>query len=433
MCTSCRVEAELCNYGDCARMGFRAGSIAYSRFSVLSDPPTLDSALLAKIRKHILSDVDGIKPGESACGWTGGRHLFDISFTPESILFGSGLLLGFRIDSVRVPPEIKKAYIAMAEESHLVVGKDGGSYLPRAARKEAREEALRRIDEEVANGRYRAPKHAAIWWDFATNTMLAPVSSDKDVEMLKTLVDDTFGVRIAPRASGTLAYDLLGERGLSGAFDDAHAEAFSAPPADIEGAVDQGQKMSRTRPEVPWANTAGESKDFLGNTFLFWLCWQAETNEGLFETEAGEIALIVDRMIDLECAWGLSGKTSVRGSGPLRRMETVQAFKGGKWPRKVGLMLHAFGQNFEFVLQGDRMEVSALKLPKPEEKPQSLRQAIEMRLDQFASFDRAFSSLFAMFVRDRFSPAWPTRRGQIDQWVTELGSMRKIVALAEMA
>ncbi len=414
-------------------MGFRAGSIAYRRFSVLSDPPTLESALLERIRKHILSDVDGIKPGESACGWTGGRHLFDISFSPDSILFGSGLLLGFRIDSVRVPPEIKKAYIAMAEESHLVVGKDGASFLPRSAKRDAREEALRRIDEEVANGRYRSPKHTAIWWDFATNTILAPVSSDKDINLLKKLMEETFDVRIAPRSSGTLAYDALGDRGLSSAFDDAQPEAFSLPPLDIEGAVDQGQRKSRTRPDVPWASSAGESKDFLGNTFLFWLCWQAEVKEGLLETEAGELAIVVDRCIDLECAWGLSGKTTVRGSGVLRRMETVQAIKGGKWPRKIGVMLHAFGQTFEFVLQGDRMEVSALKLPKPEEKPQSLRQAIEMRLDLLMSFDRAFSSLYTAFVRDRFSPAWPTRRGQIDQWVTELGSVRKSVSFVETA
>ena len=92
-------------------MPFRSGSISYRRFAVTGAVPNLqDEALVRSLRESVLGDLEPMKPGEIHVGFTGGRHLFDRSFAYEHIAFGSGMHLGARIDTVRVPPDIKKAY-----------------------------------------------------------------------------------------------------------------------------------------------------------------------------------------------------------------------------------------------------------------------------------------------------------------------------------
>lgn len=412
-------------------MPFRSGAITCRRFAVSGEAPDLlDPARYESLREHALGEFEPMKPGETHVGWTAGRHLFDRQFDYERVGFGSGVLLGFRCDSVRVPPEIKKAYVAMAEEARLTPSRDGlGAFLPRAAKKEAREDAMRRLEEEIAEGRYRRPKHVPVWWDFSRATLYAPVSSDVEVQALRRLAIDSLGVTLAPRSAGTLALDLLAAKGRTDDYDDLRAEALSSPPPEIELAREEGApRLSADRPELPW--TSQEPQDFLGNLFLLWLWWHCDVREGLVDTAEGEVAVVVDRALDLECAWGLSGRTSIRGDAPTRRAETARAVQLGKWPRKIGLMLSQFGRTWECALQGDRFEVSGLKLPKPEDKPQSLRAAIEERLDSFATFDAALMALYAAFVAERCSPAWATRRAEMRAWVGELGAARRSVSVA---
>ena len=414
-------------------MPFRSGAITYRRFAVTGErPDMLKQELFASLRDSALGELEPIKPGETHVGFTAGRHLFDRSFDYERIGFGSGLLLGYRVDSVRVPPEIKKAYIAMAEDARLQPSKDGlGSYLPRTAKKEAREDAMRRIDEEITEGRYRRPKHTPIWWDFSKSTLYAPVSNDVEVKALNRLMLDTLDIKIEPRSAGRIALDLLHAKGRANDYDDLRAQPLSSAPPEIERAREDGSRASAERPDLPW--TANEPQDFLGNLFLFWLWWHCETREGLVETGEGEVAIVIDKTLDLECAWGLSGRASLRGDAPTRRAETARAVQLGKWPRKVGLLVSQFGRTWQCTLQGDRFEVSGLKLPKPEEKPQSLRAAIEERLDSFATFDSAMMAMYRAFIELRTSRGWDSCRAEMRNWISELGSTRKMVSLAPTA
>lgn len=411
-------------------MPFRAGAITYRRFAVTGErPDMLKQELFQALRENALGELDPIKPGEIHVGFTAGRHLFDRSFDYERIGFGSGLLLGYRVDSVRVPPEIKKAYIAMAEDARLQPSKDGlGSYLPRTAKKEAREDAMRRVDAEISEGRYRRPKHTPIWWDFSKSTLYAPVSNDLEVKALNRLMLDTLDIKIEPRSAGRIALDLLHAKGRANDYDDLRAHPLSSAPPEIERARDDGSRASAERPDLPW--TSSEPQDFLGNLFLFWLWWHCETREGLVETSEGEIAIVIDKTLDLECAWGLSGRTSLRGEAPTRRAETARAVQLGKWPRKAGLLVSQFGRTWQCTLQGDRFEISGLKLPKPEDKPQSLRAAIEERLDSFATFDAALMAMYRAFIEVRTSRGWDSCRTEMRNWISELGSTRKTVSLA---
>ena len=79
------------------------------------------------LREHALGELEPMKPGETHVGWTAGRHLFDRSFDYERVGFGSGMLYGFRADSVSVPPEIKRAYIERWRRGVLAEGREEGS------------------------------------------------------------------------------------------------------------------------------------------------------------------------------------------------------------------------------------------------------------------------------------------------------------------
>lgn len=410
-------------------MPFRSGSISYRRFAVTGAVPNLqDEALVRSLRESVLGDLEPMKPGEIHVGFTGGRHLFDRSFAYEHIAFGSGMHLGARIDTVRVPPDIKKAYIAMAEEARLQPSKDGlGAALPRGARAEAREDAMRRIEDEIGEGRYRRSKHLPIYWDFSNSTLYGAIKNDAEIASLRTLFLDELSAKIEPRSAGRLALDLIAAKGRTSDYDDLRAQPLSSPPAEIELVGEDGARKSPDRPDIPWASQ--EPQDFLGNLFLFWLWWHCETREGLVETPEGEISVVIDKVLELECAWGLSGRTSVRGDAPTRKAEAARAVQLGKWPRKVGLMLSMHGRVWECTLQGDRFEVSGLKLPKPDEKPQSLRLAIEERFDSFATFDAALMSMYRTFVGLRMSPAWETCRADMRNWIGELGATRKMIAV----
>ena len=286
---------------------------------------------------------------------------------------------------------------------------------------------MRRIEEEIGEGRYRRPKHAPLWWDFSRATMYAALSNDIEIQALNRLLLDTLGVKIEPRSSGRVALDILASKGRTGDYDDLRAQPLSSAPPEIEIVQEDGQRKSADRPDLPW--TATEPQDFLGNLFLFWLWWHCDTREGLVDTADGEVAIVIDKTLDLECAWGLSGRTSLRGDAPTRRAETARAVQLGKWPRKIGLTVSQFDRVWECTLQGDRLEVSGLKLPKPEDKPQSLRAAVEERLDSFATFDGALMAMYRAFIEVRTSPAWNTCRAEMRNWVTELGSTRKMVAV----
>jgi hypothetical protein len=264
-----------------------------------------------------------------------------------------------------------------------------------------------------------------VLFDLVKRSVLAPVSSDAAFKELRSLVESTYGCKLARRSAGTLAADMLADRGLAGDLDDALPDAFTPPPAEaMARAQDAGAPRIGNRPEVPWALAGGEPKDFLGNVFLLWLWWHAEAREGIVDTKDGAVAIVVDKVLDLECPWGVTGKVSLRGETPTRTQEATKALQSGKWPRKLGLLLAAHGQEFECQLQGDRFAVSGLKLQPPSEAAKTQRLEAEERLDMLATFDGVLMGLYEHFLGERFSKNWPARRQQVTDWITSRGVVR---------
>jgi hypothetical protein len=422
-------------------VSFRSGSISCVRCAVASGPApqSLDDALFEALQANRIRPESAGQGTDTASGWIAGRHLLDLWFGYEANAFGGCLLASMRTDTAKVPAGLLRAYRALALDEAAGIGgrsraaaNAGGAgageprRVTRADRLDAKDRADRRGQEELSQGLWRRIAERPVLWDLALGTIWSPVGSDAAFEQLNTLVDSTFGCRIERQTAGRLAASILGARGRSRDFDDLLPSAFVPPPQAVATDEDGAPRTIGANPDVPWATI--HPADWLGNEFLLWLWWASERQEGMVDTEDGEVAFVLERSLDLSCAWGVSGESTVRGDAPTRTPEAARALLSGKWPRKVGMTLSAQGRAYRFALQADRMECAGLALPKPEEPPSSERVAIEQRIDSFLTFDRAMVSLYAAFLTQRTADSWAAQRDAMRTWMHERASSRVSVA-----
>lgn len=401
-------------------MPFRSGSVSYARFGVAGSlPDEAGEGALALLGQHVVRPR-GLADEGVASGWCTGRHVFDNDFSWEHCGFSGAILCAMRMDVAKVPPLIRRAYVAMAEDGRRTKEDEAtAGFLGRTARRDARADADRRCKEEIAEGKYRRVSMTPVLFDLARRTVLAPVTGDAAFKELRGLVESTYGCKLLRRGAGGLAAEILGERGMTSDLDDALPDSFTPPPADYHGGEGEGRPArAQGRPEVPWATAGGDVRDFLGNVFLLWLWWHVEAGDAVIETETVPVAVVIDKVAELECPWGVGARVSLRGAMPTRSPEATKALQAGKWPRRLGLLLAAHGQEFECVLQGDRFSVTGLRLQPASEAAKTPRLEAEERLDRIATFDAVLVALYDQFLRERFGRSWGTRSRQIADWVT---------------
>ena len=102
-------------------MPFRNGAISYARFKVVGDTPNAPTAeMIESMRSCVVQPPSVGVPPETQAGFCAGRHVYDVDFEPDVMSFGPCLLFGMRLDTNRVPAELKKAYRAIAEQAAVV-------------------------------------------------------------------------------------------------------------------------------------------------------------------------------------------------------------------------------------------------------------------------------------------------------------------------
>ena len=127
-------------------MPFTRGTLTYARFRVGGDAPArIDEQLLSALQASVLRPTIGV-PVDVETGWTGGLHILDGDFSHEHCVYDQYLHVAMRMDSVRVPPEIKVAYRAQEERAMTRAAADadtGAEQRPlgRTAKREAKENA----------------------------------------------------------------------------------------------------------------------------------------------------------------------------------------------------------------------------------------------------------------------------------------------------
>ncbi len=411
LCTPCRSAVSTPAIGMLAAMAFRSGSISYARFRVVGDAPaTVNDALLATIAENVVRPPSVGAPPEVQVGWCAGQHVFDETFDHETVGFESSLCFGMRIDTNRVPAELKRAYRAMIEREHASSSPTG--YLNRAEKQAVREEVDDRCKRELADGRHRSSKMLPIVWDLRRQLLFAPAFSDVKTSALSDLFFTTFDCRLEMLSAGALARDFADASSRISELSDIRPTAFTPPPRRAE----RDDDGDITRPTTPWSH-GPEPSDFLGNEWLIWL-WHRSAHDDGVETPAGYVQLAIDRVLDMDCAWDATGTQMLRADGPSRMPEAIKALQHGKWPRKAGLVVASGDEGWSLTVQADRFLLTGVKLPKPDEPAQTPHEDVQQRLDSMANLDEAMVGLYRAFLHERLdADRWKTTRRRISEWI----------------
>lgn len=402
-------------------MSFTSGRVAYCRLMVEGDAPTaVDEVTLATLGENAFRETEIGAPDEIEMGWTTGEHIFDTQFSYEKNGFGNMLLFALRIDTHRVPSEVKRAYKLINEQAAAAENPSG--FANKNQRREAKELADRQVHEDLAAGKYRQSKAVQLLWDFKNRVLYSSNTSAKVLESVAAQMRASFNVQCTLITSGALAGETVRTWGRERDYEDLRPSAFTSAP---DAALHDDEQEDRFRgdmaiPDVPWTHSSTDMKDFLGNEFLVWLWWVTEQQDGMIEaeTESGkvDIALAIDKTVEMDCAWGITGKQSLRSTGPTRLAEAGEALVGGKWPRKFGLLLSDGEANWELTLQGDMWQVSGAAMPEITEA-ESPRDVTEGRLLLTRRLSDTLDAAYRAFLKQRTSGAWQSRKQQIREWI----------------
>ena len=383
-------------------MAYASGSLSFQRFAVVGDAPaSVTEELLEKAADQRLlePDDDGAGPVEDeAWGWCGGRHLLDGEFSHEANVYNDCLHLGLRVDTNKAPGDLKRAYLMIEQQASA-----GEGFLSKADKRDAKDSVERKLDDEKRSGRFRKSRMTPVLWDVKRKMLYGP-SSQSTQDKLFELFDRTFGLSLVPLTSGSLALRRLESTGRRRDYEDARPTTFVTGP--------QGSGHAA---EYPWVSKGPQAKDFFGNEFLMWLWWTSENGGGVGGANNSPISLVIDKSLDLDCTFGITGRDSLRGDGPHRMPEARHALRTGKAPRKLGLVLDA-SQPFMLTLAGESLAVSGLQLPDAEDAD-SPRTLFEERINALRDFGSALDAMFDAFLNVRAGGDWPGVTSKIREWI----------------
>jgi hypothetical protein len=395
-------------------MGFASGSVSFRRFAVVGaqggQPEQIDQDLLDKLAEHALRPGEVGVPEETEYGWSGGRHVLDGTFSFENNVYGDALFFALRIDSNKVPGDLRRAYTMMEEDAVSATNPSG--FISKMQKRDVKDVVRRKVDEDMRSGRFRRSKVLPIVWDLPSATLYC-AASGPSLEQLLELFERTFGLTLMPISAGSLAQRILEPRGKRRDYEDFRPTRFV-----------QGPEGETQFPDYPWVAKGPEPKDFLGNEFLLWLWHETEANGG----EVADVSLLIDRSLDLDCAYGMTGKDSLRGTCPHRMPEARDALRSGKLPRKAGMVLDANGLQFSLTFNPEGFAVGGAKLPEVEEAD-TPRVVFEERIALLRDLCKTVDSLFENFLQVRASSAWESKTSGVRRWIMQT-SNKPVAAVA---
>src|SRR5690242_17018967 len=145
-------------------MGFSAGSLSFRRFAVIGESPSVvDQDLLDTLAEHALRVRELGVPEEEEYGWNGGRHVLDGNFSFDHNVYNDALHFALRIDTNKVPSDLKKAYQIMEEEAVAATNPSG--FISKQQKRDVKDTIRRKVEEDLRSGRYRRSKLLPILWD----------------------------------------------------------------------------------------------------------------------------------------------------------------------------------------------------------------------------------------------------------------------------
>jgi hypothetical protein len=380
-------------------MGFFSGRVTFARYRVTGpNPGQFGPTHLERLAAHAAGKQRQAAADGVEVGWTAGDHILDTDFDLARNIVDDTLHFAFRVDSQKVPSDLLRAYM-LTELKALAAANPSGIPSGRQ-KKEARQSARERLDEEARDGRFLKRKAYPVLWDARSNELLVGTTAVTVVDRLHTLFEQTFGVRFEPLGAGRLAFHLAELRQQTREVDDATPAPF------IPGVSPTG---------LAWLADE-HNRDFLGNEFLVWLWFMLDSEQDtLALTDGSEAAVMLARTLLLECPRGQTGKETITSEMPTRLPEARRALQAGKLPRKVGLTVVRHDVQVDLTLQAETLAVTAARLPAPEAGEERAR--LEERVGQLRQLIETLDLLYEAFSRIRCGDTWPRELARIQKWL----------------
>ena len=378
-------------------MPFLSGSLGFERFSVSGFKGEFDEEQLEKLVQAASGALPATTEDAVQVGFIGGDHLFDQTFDLGKNLINQALHCGIRIDTNQVPSAIRRAWLqieltAMARES-------SNGRITKAMRTEAKEAVEARCAAEAATGKYRRMQQFPVLWDFRNEVLLVGASGNA-AGHCADLLERTFEVELSRVTAGSVALDWGRRVNRIGEVDDLFPACF-APDARYDA--------------VAWANAEANRPDFLGNEFLLWLWWRYDNESDTIQVrDESEITYMLAKTLTLECPLGEHGKETISAESPSKLAEALQAVRSGKLPRKSGLTLVRYGQQYDLVLQAESLAVSGARIRSDD---QDDAHQLDDRIDAIRELSLTVDLLFEAYCELRLSSTWEQVQADMSHWL----------------
>lgn len=385
-------------------MAFLTGRVTCMRFRVSGRPPrNFDNETLDRLADNVIGKQRVMAGDGSQSGWIAGDHILDTSFDLAKNVVNDALQITMRVDEQKIPNDLLRAYYQV--ELQALAATNPSGHPSGRQKRQAREYAKDRLENEAKDGRYLRRKAIPIMWDAPSNELLVGTTSASALDRLVTLFHHTFERKFELLGAGRQAFNQAEATNRTRAVDDARLTAFTP-----------GGQVS----ETAWMPDEN-NRDFLGNEFLLWLWyWLENESDTIKLSDDSEVTAMIARSLALECPRGQSGRESISSDGPAKLPEAHRAIQAGKLPRKMGLTLVRHDSQYEFTIQAETLAISSARLPPAEGEEDRAR--LEERVTQVRHLLETTDLLYAAFLEHRLSDNWAKETAKIKKWLrSEMG------------
>jgi hypothetical protein len=396
-------------------MPFMTGGVTFTRFSVIGSKPSMfDDSHLERLRAFALGRGEKVSASGVSCGWAAGSHVLDDQFTELKNVYPDHLLWDFWTETDRPPSELFKAYYE-TDLKALASGNPSG-FPSTKQKREAKESARDRLEEEAKDGRFKKRKCIPVLWDSIRNEVLIGTTSSGILDRFVPLFDRTFAESLGHKPDGPLV--CLATRTAGDLATALNSDAKNAELSHFTNGVQEGA-------DCRWSLFEGQP-DFLGNEFLLWLWFKGyRQTDTLRVTDGTEVTWMFSGGVRLEHPVR-SDNDTINAASAVHKPQAMQALQSGYLPRKAALTLVRQNQQFSCKLNAETLAITGLKLPKPDDSVTEARARIEDRLGTLRDFIETFDLLYHHFVGLRLSSLWASERRDMAGWLAETG--RKVAA-----
>lgn len=388
-------------------MGIASGSVSFRRYQAQGKiPKVVDQEVVELLKAHAFGTAERAVADGTEVGWIAPTHLFDTEIELEKVTADRFLRVVMRVDRTAAPPDVVRSYRFIEERAAMEAS--GRSRLNKEERRQAAEAAGARAEREARRGAFRRITAHPLLFDPERRTVYFTSLGGGAHDKLVSLFASTFQARLEPLGAAELAFRHAGESGHGRSYEDASPAHLIESPANGEAT---GEEQDRS---------------FLGREFLTWLWHEVDQGDGTIRLPAdgrtrrpAAAAIVIDRTMQLDCDFKISGRDVFYGTGPARFPEARAALTTGKQPTKMGLVLAAGEDSYALTLEMPGLFVRGLKLPEVDEPSGSAR--LEERCRHIVAVADLLDALYGTFLKDRLGRDHAKRLGRLRQWAAETG------------